>query len=235
MSNNNTFELKKIKPLNKYQAAALDTSKHLVLHGAAGTGKTLILLYKALRMLETKKIKQIVILRSAVATRDIGFLPGKLENKIKVFEEPYENIVDFLYDRPKAYLAKKRLGEIDFRVTSFTRGVTFEDTFVLVDEFQNMSEHELHSLMTRLGQHSVIAFSGDVDQTDLKNQSIGNFLKILSTMPEDFDLIEFDVEYVVRSRIVKQYLKKRKEFYAQGNSSQPDLPRQQSGLGDTPP
>ena len=225
-NNNQTLELRKIKPLNKYQQAVLESGKHLVVHGCAGTGKTLCLLYKGLHAYHQKQIKQIVIIRSAVATRDVGFLPGKLENKIKVFEEPYEQLVDFLYEKPQAYKAAKRLGYIDFRVSSFARGVTFSDCLIIVDEFQNMTEHELHSLMTRLGPNCTIAFSGDTDQTDLKHQSIGNFIQILKRMPHYFDHVEFDVDSVVRSKIVREYLKARKEFYAEGSTSSTNISKQ---------
>lgn len=222
-TNNNVLELRKIKPLNKYQQAVLESGKHLVVHGAAGTGKTLMLIYKGLVAINNKQIKNIVIIRSAVATRDVGFLPGKLEQKIKVFEEPYEQLVDFLYERKDAYKALKRANVIDFRVSSYARGVTFSDCLIIVDEFQNMTEHELHSLMTRLGQNCIIAFSGDTDQTDLKSHSIGNFINILKQMPHYFDHIEFDVDCVVRSKIVREYLKARKEYYAKSSSSSENL------------
>jgi len=225
MSTNNAFDLRKIKPLNKYQQAVLESNKHLIVHGAAGTGKTLMLIYKGLIAIQNKAIKNIVIIRSAVATRDVGFLPGRLENKIKVFEEPYEQLVDFLYDKKDAYKALKRMGIIDFRVSSFARGITFSDCSIIVDEFQNMTEHELHSLMTRLGPNCTISFSGDTDQTDLKSQSIGNFINILKHMPQYFDHVEFGVECVVRSKIVREYLKARKEFYAKGNSSTENIPK----------
>lgn len=223
MSTNQTFELRKIKPLNKYQAAVLESGKHLVVHGCAGTGKTLMLLYKALLAYQHKKIERVYIIRSAVATRDVGFLPGKLENKIKVFEEPYEQLVEFLFEKPGAYGAMKKMKAIDFRVSSFARGVTFSNCFIIVDEFQNMTEHELHSLMTRLGDNCTIAFSGDTDQTDLKKDSIGGFINILKRLPQHFDHVEFDVECVVRSKIVREYLKARKEYYAKGNSSTENL------------
>jgi phosphate starvation-inducible protein PhoH len=221
---NQPLELRKIKAFNKAQEAVLNSSKHLVVHGAAGTGKTLMLLYKGLVAVREKKIKQVVILRSTVATRDIGFLPGKLSDKVKVYEEPYEQLVDFLYDRPQAYKSLKRLNVIDFKPTAFARGVTFNDCFVIVDEFQNMTEHELHSLMTRLGPNCTISFSGDTDQTDLsKRDSIGNFINILKLLPTHFDHIEFDVTQVVRSKIVREYLIARKEYYAKSNSSPENL------------
>jgi len=222
-NNNQPLVLRKIKPLNKYQEAVLGSGKHLVVHGAAGTGKTLMLLYKALLGVRDKKYKNIIVMRSTVATRDIGFLPGKLGDKIKVYEEPYENIVDFLYDKPQAYKALKRFGQIDFRPTSFARGLTFADSFIIVDEFQNMTEHELHSIMTRLDPNCTIAFSGDTDQTDLNRGSIGNFINILKQIPQYFDHVEFDVDSVVRSKIVREYLKARKEFYGKSNTSAKDL------------
>ena len=225
MSNNSTLELKHIKPLNKTQEALLNSSKNLIVHGCAGTGKTFTLLYKALKQLENKKVEKIIIFRSTVATRDVGFLPGKLADKVKVYEEPYEDIVDKLYDQRRAYVALKKTQKIDFKPTSFIRGISLDNAFVIVDEFQNMSEHELHTVMTRLGNNTTIAFSGDTDQTDLKSHSIGNFIHIVKMLPHLFDHIEFDENQVVRSKLVREYLKARKEFYAQSSDSSKDLPR----------
>jgi phosphate starvation-inducible protein PhoH len=198
-------QLKKLKPLNEPQKAVLASTKNMVVCGAAGTGKSLLLVYKALQELEAKKIDRIVIIRSAVPTREVGFLPGSLQDKTKIYELPYEDICTFLYGEPSAYRDLKRFKNIEFISTSYVRGVTLENAFIIVDEFQNMTFHELDSIITRVGNNTKICFCGDIDQSDLQENGLENFMKIIYKMVE-FDIVEFGVEHIVRSSLVKTYL-----------------------------
>lgn len=198
-------QLMRLKPLNEPQKQVLASNKNLVVCGAAGTGKSLLLVYKALQELDKGNIEKIVIIRSAVPTRDVGFLPGSLSDKTKIYELPYDEIFQFLYKAPNIYRQLKGIKRIEFISTSYVRGITLENCFIIVDEFQNMNFHELDSIITRVGNNSKIFFCGDVEQSDLPDSGIKDFLKILRKMP-DFDIVEFGVEHIVRSALVKNYL-----------------------------
>lgn len=203
-----------LKPLNAPQAKVLKSNKNLVIYGAAGTGKSLLAVYKAMKAIERDDVDKLLIVRSAVPTRDVGYLPGSLEDKIKVYETPYEEIFSFLYDDNQAYrLFKNKFKQVEFMTSSYVRGITLEDCHIIVDEFQNMSFHELDSIITRLGENCKISFCGDARQTDLKNSEIDKFLRIIDNMPEYFDTVEFKVEHIVRSGIVKEYLTVKQELY----------------------
>lgn len=205
MAKKSAAQLRKLKALNEPQKHVLGSNKNLVVCGAAGTGKSLLLVYKALLEYEAKNIDRIIIIRSAVPTRDVGFLPGSLQDKTRIYELPYEEICSFLYGEQNAYKDLKRFKHIDFISTSYVRGVTLENCFIIVDEFQNMTFHELDSIITRVGNNTRIAFCGDIDQSDLEDNGLDHFMKIIRKMPE-FDIVEFGVEHIVRSALVKNYL-----------------------------
>jgi len=197
--------LQEIEPLTKNQLAVFESDKNLVLHGCAGTGKTFISSYLAFDDIAKNYYKRLVIIRSAVSTRDIGFLPGNEKEKSSVYEQPYKDICVELFQRGDAYDILKTKGTIDFMTTSFIRGVTLRDAIILVDECQNMSFHELDSIITRVGQGCRIIFCGDFKQSDLNKNGLQDFLRILKEMNE-FDLIEFEVHDIVRSGFVKKYI-----------------------------
>lgn len=208
------INLRHIFPITDNQEKAFESfsyNKNILLHGVAGTGKTFISLYLALKdALEYYNNKSnIQIIRSVVPTRDMGFLPGNQKEKSKAYEEPYYSICNELFDRGDAYDILKRKGIIEFSTTSFIRGLTFNDTTVIVDECQNMTWHELDSVITRLGENSRIVFCGDFRQSDFlwnKDKSgIHDFMKVIKTM-DSFDFIEFDQDDIVRSALVKEYI-----------------------------
>lgn len=199
------LHLVEIQPLTSNQVVAFDSEKHLFLHGCAGTGKTFISLYLAFKDVLTKEYSQVEIIRSAVPTRELGYLPGTESEKAKVYETPYINISQELFERGDAYELLKSKHLISFSTTSFVRGTTFNDSIVIVDECQNMTFHELDSIITRVGKNCRVIFCGDFFQSDLKNSGIGPFLEIVRNM-EQFDFIEFGIEDIVRSDFVKQYL-----------------------------
>jgi len=200
------FYLKEIEPLTKTQLEVFESQKHLMLHGCAGTGKTFISLYLALDDLQKEDYSRIVLVRSAVPTREMGFLPGTETEKSKVYENPYENILQELFSRgDNPYGQLKQKGVISFLTTSYVRGTTFSDSVVIVDECQNMTFHELDSIITRVGQNCKIIFCGDFFQSDLKNSGLKDFMEIIKAMDE-FDFIEFGIQDIVRSDFVKSYL-----------------------------
>ena len=216
----NTDMLRDIEPLTTNQQVLFNAyaeDKNLVAYGCAGTGKTFITLYNALRDVldQETPYEKIYIVRSLVATREIGFLPGDHEDKSTLYQIPYKHMVKYMFEMPTEadfemlYGNLKAQDTIDFWSTSFIRGTTFDKTIVIVDEFQNLNYHELDSIMTRVGEQSKIMFCGDATQSDLVKQNERNgiidFMRILRLMPS-VDVIEFGVEDIVRSGLVKEYI-----------------------------
>ena len=213
-------QLVSIKPITENQKKAFESyknGKNLFLYGAAGTGKTFISLYNAFKEVLDNQTpyETVYLVRSAVPTREIGFLPGDEEDKTALFQVPYQNMVKFMFEQPNEqafmnlYDRLKSQGSLFFMTTSFLRGITLDNAIVIVDECQNLNFHELDSITTRIGQDSKIIFCGDVMQSDLQKQSekegIASFMKILDAMTE-FDLVEFNIGDIVRSGLVKSYL-----------------------------
>lgn len=178
-----------------------------VLHGSAGTGKSFISVYKALeQVLDMKsEYKRLVLLRSVVPAREIGHLPGDVDEKSAVYELPYEDMCHLLFNRRDAYQRLKEQYKIQFGITSFLRGITFDNSIVIVDEIQNMNYMELYTVMTRIGVNSKIVFCGDFKQTDLKNSGLLKFLNVLREM-ESTSFHEFKVNDIVRSDLVKEFI-----------------------------
>ena len=216
----NADMMREIEPLTTNQRTLFDsyeTGKNIVAYGCAGTGKTFITLYNALCDVLNPETpyERIYIVRSLVATREIGFLPGDHEDKSSLYQIPYKNMVKYMFQMPTEadfqmlYGNLKAQDTIDFWSTSFIRGTTFDKTIVVVDEFQNLNYHELDSIMTRVGEHSKIMFCGDATQSDLVKQNerngIHDFMRVLRLMPS-VDVIEFGVEDIVRSGLVKEYI-----------------------------
>ena len=212
--------LKSIEPLTSNQELAFKSyaaGKHLVLHGAAGTGKTFISLYMALQQVldEGTPYDKVYMVRSLVPTREIGFLPGDHEDKSNLYQIPYKNMVRYMFEMPDdasfdmLYENLKHQETISFWSRSFLRGTTLDNAIVIVDESQNLHFHELDTIMTRVGQDSRIIFCGDASQSDLikatDRTGIIDFQRILQTMDE-FSLIEYGIEDIVRSGIIKSYI-----------------------------
>ena len=210
-----------ITPLTDNQKIAFDAykeGKNLLLHGAAGTGKTFITLYLALQeVLDVKTpYDKIVIVRSLVPTREIGFLPGDHEDKSYLYQIPYKNMVRYMFSMPDdnsfqmLYDNLRAQETIDFWSTSFIRGVTLDSAIVIVDEFSNLNFHELDSMITRIGEDSKIMFCGDITQTDLTREKdtsgISDFIKIVENMKDIFSCVEFNINDIVRSGLVRSYL-----------------------------
>lgn len=192
--------------------------KQLLLHGLPGTGKTFLTMYLALKELmnEDSEIEKIIILRSAVSTRDIGFLPGSGAQKMKVFEAPYEEICSKLFDMSDAYSNLKMRRMIEFHPTSFIRGITFDNAIIIVDEVQNLNDHEVSSVITRMGDNSRIVMCGDFRQNDFvtkgaEESGIENLFKTIKLMPS-FAHVELQIEDIVRSGLVREYIQARADL-----------------------
>ena len=222
----NTDLMRDIEPLTANQQSLFDAyaqGKHLVAYGCAGTGKTFITLYNALKDVldPNTPYDKVYIVRSLVATREIGFLPGDHEDKSSLYQIPYKHMVKYMFEmRTEAdfqmlYGNLKTQGTIDFWSTSFIRGTTFDKAIIIVDEFQNLNYHELDSIMTRVGEDTKIMFCGDATQTDLLKQNerngIHDFMRVLRLM-SSVDIIEFGVEDIVRSGLVKEYILDKMEL-----------------------
>lgn len=204
------FKLSYIRPLNENQATVLGSDKNLVLSGYAGTGKTYLASYVAYKEIFEGKYNKLVYMRSAVPTRNIGFLPGTDKEKLEVYEAPYIDIATELLGRGDAYEILKKKGLVHFTSTSFVRGINLRDAVLVVDETQNMSYHELDSIITRLNDNCKIIFCGDIRQADLYKNGLEDFYNVLKVMDE-FDFIEFQKEDIVRSELVKNYIIKKEE------------------------
>jgi phosphate starvation-inducible PhoH-like protein len=209
------FQLKNIEPLTKHQKEsfeAYDAGKNLMLHGIAGTGKSFISMYLALNQVLTEAdgpYKKVIIVRSVVPTRDMGFLPGNSKEKAKVYEAPYYAICTELFNRGDAYDYLKQKNLVEFISTSFIRGITLNNCIIIVDEIANMTLHELDSVITRVGKNCKIIFSGDFRQSDFtkdhEKNGLPSFMRIIDRM-KSFAFIDFDEHDIVRSAMVKDYI-----------------------------
>ena len=215
-----------IKPVTDNQKVVFEswkTGQSQFLYGAAGTGKTFVSLYLALQEVldTTTKWDKVIIVRSLIPTREIGFLPGDENDKSALYQVPYQNMVKFMFKQANEqafsmlYDRLKKQGSFYFLSTSFLRGLTFDNSIILVDEFSNLNFHELDSIMTRVGENTKIMFCGDATQTDLIKQNerngIVDFMRVLRLM-SSIDIIEFGVEDIVRSGLVKEFILAKMEL-----------------------
>ena len=213
-------QLNEIKPVTDSQKVVFDSWKqgqNQFLYGCAGTGKTFISLYLALSevLKNDTPYDKVVMVRSLIPTREIGFLPGDEEDKAALYQVPYSNMMQFMFEQPNEqafeslYNRIKAQGSFYFLSTSFLRGLTFDNTIIIVDECQNLNFHELDTIITRVGQDSKIFFCGDFSQSDLtkmhERNGLMDFLQILQEM-EEFNCVEFNIGDIVRSGFVRNYL-----------------------------
>ena len=209
-------ELRTFEPLTNNQRKFFDAYSagdyFVMLLGSAGTGKSFIACYKAIEEVfdKTSSFRRVVIVRSAVQSRDVGFTPGSLDEKMSLYEQPYMQIFHTLFNRRDAYEQLKDAGKIEFISTSFIRGMSFDDSIIVVDECQNMNWEELSTIMTRVGYRSKIIFCGDYRQTDLYRKNadksgLWKFHEVAKTM-QSFTSVEFTTDDIVRSSLVKDFL-----------------------------
>ncbi len=217
------FTLKQFRPLTDNQRLtfdAYDQDQHLLLVGTAGTGKSFLSIYLGMNdIMERKTHDKMIIVRSVVPTRDMGFLPGSNKEKSKVYEAPYYSIFSELFGRGDAYEYMKTKNIVEFMTTSFVRGITINDAVIIVDEFQNMTPGELHSVFTRIGKNCKVVFAGDIKQNDLDGRrdvsGFKDFFKVINKM-RSFNVIEFNRDDIVRSDLVKEYIIAREDLEDRG-------------------
>ena len=213
-------QLSNVKPVTDSQKLVFESWKkglNQFLFGCAGTGKTFVSLYLALQdvLKNDTPYDKVIVVRSLIPTREIGFLPGDEEDKAALYQVPYSNMMQFMFEQPNEqafsmlYDRLKAQGSFYFLSTSFLRGLTFDNSIIIVDECQNLNFHELDTIITRVGQDSKIMFCGDFGQSDLtrlnEKNGLMNFLQILQEMNE-FNCTEFDIGDIVRSGFVRSYL-----------------------------
>ena len=209
-------DLKTFDPLTENQKLFFDAYKRgdyfVALHGVAGTGKTFCALYKAIEevMDKSNPFNKIIVVRSAVQSREIGHLPGDVNEKMEIYQHPYRQICETLFARKDAWDRLEEQGHIEFISTSFIRGMSFDDAIIIVDEMQNMTYEEIDTVMTRVGYRSKIIWCGDYRQTDLnkKKNDVSGILKFfdIAYHMNAFTKIEFTVDDIVRSSLVKDYI-----------------------------
>ena len=217
----NNLELVDVKPLTDNQQhffdACIQYNHHLLL-GSAGVGKSFLAIYKALEAINNGTASKVTIFRSAVATRDQGFLPGSAEEKMQVFATPYATIVNKLLHRDDAWGMLTKLGIINFESTSYQRGNTLDNQIVILDEVQNCTAHEADTIITRSGKNTNLIICGDLAQQDLtklSDKGVFKVLNVLRSLPS-FSVTEFTTEDIVRSGIVKEYLINKEKYYPSG-------------------
>ena len=218
------FKLKQVKPLTHNQNKAFQSfyeDQNLFLYGVAGTGKTYLGIYLALESILSglSTYEKLVIVRSIVPSRDIGFLPGNSKEKAKEYEQPYHIICDELFGKQGSYDLLKSKSVVDFLPTSFNRGITISNSIVFVDECQNLTSAECNTIITRLGKNCRLILSGDIRQCDLNKRKetsgLVDFIKIIKRM-NSFNFIEFGIDDIVRSQFVKEYITARTELEDKG-------------------
>ena len=218
ITSQNLVTIEPVGPAQQKAFEAYQADKNLFLTGSAGTGKTFILLHLAFKEVLDKgsPYDKVVIVRSLLPSRDIGFLPGTLDEKANLYQDPYRILVRYLFEMPNeqefTQLYDKLVGQgsLEFYSTSFLRGQTFDRSIILVDEASNLLFQELDTIMTRVGQNSKIMFAGDMAQSDLRKNNgdrdgYHNFQAILEEM-EEFDVVEFGIGDIIRSGLVRSYL-----------------------------
>lgn len=215
MKNFTLHDLRSVKPLTFGQQQLFEAyfdNNTIVANGSAGTGKSFSAVYLALTDLlkENSDYSEIIIVRSAVASREVGHLPGELDEKIAPYEEPYRDIFGTLLRKHDAYDTMKENGKVRFMCTSFVRGLTWDNAIVIVDEVQSMTFHEINSVITRLGDNSRLVICGDIAQNDLitkKNDQSG-YVRALSAFRKmrSVEIVDFTRDDIVRSAFVKEWI-----------------------------
>ena len=217
INNGHLVDIQPITENQKRLCESYSAGKNIIAYGVAGTGKTFITLYNSIKEVLNAETpyKKVYIVRSLTATRETGIVSSNHEEQSWLYQVPYQSMVKYMFQMSSdqefnnLYRNLKNQGTINFLSTSYIRGTTLDDAIVIVDEFENLNFHELDSIITRVGQNSKIHFCGDATQSDLEQTTerngIVDFIKVTRGMPS-VDIIEFGIDDIVRSGIVKEYL-----------------------------
>lgn len=208
-------DLRSVKPLTYGQKQLFQSyfeGNNVVANGSAGTGKSYCAAYLALCdvLRDDSPQEEIVIVRSAVPSREIGHLPGEISDKLSPYEEPYREIFANLLKKGDAYDTMKDSGKLKFMATSFVRGLTWDNAVVILDEAQSCNLHELTSVITRLGENSKLIVCGDIAQSDLiyRKSDVSGYLDLLTIFGKmkEVEIVNFTEEDIVRSGFVKAFI-----------------------------
>lgn len=197
-------------PRNGNQGAyikALDESNQVIVFGPAGTGKTYVVSTYAANAYHMKDIDKIVITRPHVAVgKDIGYLPGTLEEKSAPWALPVLDVLERKLGKGVVETALKN-GNIEVAPLALMRGRSFDNTFVICDEAQNISLPELKMLVTRIGEGSKLVLNGDIQQSDLKEaDGLSKIVHLTKKHMLPIPIIEFGVDDIVRSDICRLWI-----------------------------
>lgn len=212
--------LRVLEPITKAQEdvfTAYNKDNNLILSGSAGSGKTFLAMALGLESVldRNQPYDKVVVVRSAVPTRDMGFLPGDKDEKEDVYLAPYKAICSELFEDNDAWNKLINQNAVEFLTTSFIRGITITNAIIVVDEMQNLNFHELDSVITRVGQNCRFILSGDYYQSDFHKDGDKNgilqFLEILRNM-KYFEEIQFGWEDIVRSDFVRDYIMTKEQM-----------------------
>lgn len=206
------FRLRTIQPMTKVQRDFFESycsGNHVVAHGSAGTGKSFLSIYLAMQDVLAGEYEKMIIIRTALEGRKIGFLPGSEQEKTAVFERPYISIFEDLFGKKNAYDTLKKKGLVEFESTSFLRGQTFNNAAIVYDEFQNGNFQEGSTVLTRVGKNCKVVLAGDYKQSDHTHsqdrEGVAKLMRILKAM-NTMDFIEFTSADIVRSGFVKEFI-----------------------------
>ena len=187
---------------------ALKASSQVFILGPAGTGKTYVTATYAADLYTTKEIDKIVITRPHVAVgKELGFLKGDLQEKTMPWALPVLDVLEKHLGKGTVETAIKN-GNIEMAPLALMRGRSFDNAFIIVDETQNITTHELKMLLTRVGEDTTIVLNGDIQQSDLKEaDGLSKVIHLAKKHMLPVPIIEFGVDDIIRSDICAQWVK----------------------------
>jgi len=196
-----------------FKALRNNTRPIVVATGPAGCGKTLIACNVAAERLHTKQVERVVITRPTVTVdEDLGYLPGKLEDKMDPYMRPIMDIMGNYFTRTRIQQMINN-GVLEIAPLAFMRGRTFDKSFIIGDEMQNATQSQMKMILTRLGEDSKMAITGDIEQTDLPVDTPSGLLDLVTTIQDVHSELEYidhvaltDVD-IQRHEAVKEVLK----------------------------
>lgn len=186
---------------------ALKESNQVVVFGPAGTGKTYVAATVAASLYSTKDIEKIVVTRPHVAVgKEVGYLPGTLDEKCAPWSLPVIDVLERHLGKGVVETGLKN-GNIETAPLALMRGRSFDNTFMIVDEAQNITLHELKMVLTRVGENSTIILNGDVQQSDLKGpDGLTKIVHLIKKYQLPIPIVEFEVGDIVRSDVAKMWI-----------------------------